>query len=43
MVLVRDDAMAAAVAVDMVVFGRIMRPVPLGVCGRSTPAESIDR
>lgn len=30
-VLVRDRAMAATVAVDMVVFGRVMRPVPLGV------------
>ena len=32
-IVVRDDAMAAAVAVDVVVLGRIVRPVPLGAWG----------
>ena len=32
-IVVRDGTMPAAIAVDMVVFGRIVRPVPLGVRG----------
>lgn len=42
-VLVRDHAMTAAIAMDVVVFGRIVRPVPLGGVmghGRSTPVET---
>ena len=32
-IVVRDGTMPAAIAVDMVVFGRIVRPVPLGARG----------
>jgi len=44
-IVVRNDAMAAAVAVDMVVFSRIVRPMALSIWGhgRSTPAENGDR
>ena len=32
-IVVRDGTMPAAIAVDMVVFGRIVRPVPLSARG----------
>ena len=45
-IVVRDGTMPAAVAMDMVMFGRIVRPVPLGVrghVGRLLPRVSIGR
>ena len=32
-IVVRDGTMPAAIAVDMIVFGRIVRPVPLSARG----------